>query len=94
MSKVFRYRVCQTQRSRVTFVNGRWLGLQIDNADAETLYNSCPLVWEYLEAAGREGWELVAASSHAESAYGERSNAANLLFLKKKSRREDVKTLG
>ena len=83
MSKVFKYRVCQTQMARVIFVNGRWQGLQIENADAETLYNSCPMVWEYLDAAGRDGWELVAAAPHAVSQSGGVSNTTNLLFLKK-----------
>jgi hypothetical protein len=83
VSRVFRYRVCQTQMARVTFVNGRWQGLQIENADADMLYNSCPMVWEYLEAAGRDGWELVAAAPHAGSDAGRVLNAAILLFLKK-----------
>lgn len=84
MSRMFKYRVCQTQMARVTFVNGRWQGLQIDNADAAALYNSCPMVWEYLEAAGRDGWELVAAVPHAVALRsGEAANAAELLFLKK-----------
>ena len=83
MAKIFKYRVCQTQMARVTFVNGRWQGLQIENADANTLYNSCPMVWEYLEAAGRDGWELVAAAPHAQNDAGRVSNTTNLLFLKK-----------
>jgi len=83
LSKVFKYRVCQTQMARVTFVNGRWQGLQIENADACTLYNSCPMVWEYLDAAGRDGWELVAAPPDAGSQGVEGQPAANLLFLKK-----------
>jgi hypothetical protein len=41
------------------------------------------MVWEYLEAAGRDGWELVAAAPHAGSDAGRVSNAAILLFLKK-----------
>jgi hypothetical protein len=83
VNRVFKYRVCQTQMARVTFVNGRWQGLQIESADAGTLYNSCPMVWEYLEAAGRDGWELVAAVPHATSDAGGVSNVTNLLFLKK-----------
>ncbi len=83
MSRIFKYRVCQTQLARVTFVNGRWQGLQIENADAGMLYNSCPMVWEYLEAAGRDGWELVTAAPQAASSGGEVSNATSLLFLKK-----------
>jgi hypothetical protein len=83
VSRVFKYRVCQTQMARVTFVNGRWQGLQIENADANTLYNSCPMVWEYLEAAGRDGWELVATAPHAVSRSGDVSNTTSLLFLKR-----------
>lgn len=83
MSRIFRYRVCQMQMARVTFVNGRWQGLQIENADANTLYNSCPMVWEYLDAAGRDGWELVAAAPQAISDGAGVSNTANLLFLRK-----------
>lgn len=69
--------------ARVTFVNGRWQGLQIEGAAAETLYNSCPMVWEYLEAAGRDGWELVSAAPHAANFGPDVSNTTNLLFLKK-----------
>jgi hypothetical protein len=71
--------------ARVTFVNGRWQGLQIESADANTLYNSCPMVWEYLEAAGRDGWELVASAAQASSDAGAVSNTTNLLFLKKET---------
>jgi hypothetical protein len=71
--------------ARVTFVNGRWQGLQIENADMGTLYNSCPMIWEYLEAAGRDGWELVSSAPHATSDAGGVSNTTNLLFLKKEA---------
>jgi hypothetical protein len=71
--------------ARVTFVNGRWQGLQIENADAGMLYNSCPMIWEYLDAAGREGWELVGTAPHATSDAGGVSNTTNLLFLKKEA---------
>lgn len=88
MSKVFKYRVCRTQRARVTFVNGRWQGLQIDNASADTLFNSCPMVWDYLDAAGRDGWELVNVASDTEGRAGESSNSINLLYLKKEESTE------
>ncbi len=81
MAKTFNYRVCQTQAARVTFVNGRWQGLQVtEEAGPAQLYNSCPWVWEYLESAGRDGWELVAVVSQADAA-----GAANLMFLKKEN---------
>ena len=80
----FKYRVCQIQMARVTYVNGRWQGLQVPEvAGTETVFNSCPMVWEYLEAAGREGWELVAVAGHAISHTDEVSNSVNLLFMKK-----------
>jgi hypothetical protein len=74
--------VCQAQASRVTFVNGRWQGLQVaEHSNPAELYNSCPMVWEYLESAGRDGWELVAVTTQAEGLGT--PGAANLLFLKK-----------
>ena len=82
MTKTFKYRVCQTQMARVTFVNGRWQGLQVpEEANPAQLYNSCPMVWEYLESAGRDGWELVASAPQIDVTTGH--HAANLLFLKK-----------
>ncbi|HEY0376317.1 MAG TPA: hypothetical protein VGC87_05105 [Pyrinomonadaceae bacterium] len=82
MGKTFKYRVCQTQAARVTFVNGRWQGLQVlEETDTAQLYNSCPMVWEYLESAGRDGWELVASAPQIDVTTGQQ--AANLLFLKK-----------
>jgi hypothetical protein len=82
VTKTFKYRVCQMQAARVTFVNGRWQGLQVtEGADTAQLYNSCPMIWEYLESAGRDGWELVASAPQIDVTTGQR--AANLLFLKK-----------
>ena len=84
MAKAFKYRVCQMQMARVTFVNGHWQGLQIqEGIDQAQLYNSCPMVWEYLDSAGRDGWELVATSEQAISYGSEVANMASLLFLKK-----------
>lgn len=82
MAKSFKYRVCQTQMARVTFVNGHWQGLQVpEDAEPAQLYNSCPMVWEYLESAGRDGWELVAVAAQTDGISS--PNGANLLFLKK-----------
>jgi hypothetical protein len=83
VAKTFKYRVCRVERTHVTFVNGHWQGLQIpEDSSPEELYNSCPMVWDYLEAAGKDGWELVTASAQA-ATYGEVGSAASLLFLKK-----------
>ena len=84
MAKTFKYRVCQVQRSRVTFVNGHWQGLQVpEEVHPAQLYNSCPMVWDYLESAGRDGWELAAVAPQADGAAG--PDTANLLFLKKET---------
>lgn len=82
MAKTFKYRVCQVQMARVTFVNGRWQGLQVpEESNPAELYNSCPMVWEYLESSGRDGWELVAVTSQTDGMGS--SVAATLLYLKK-----------
>jgi hypothetical protein len=84
MAKSFKYRVCQLQMARVTFVNGHWQGLQVpEQSNPAELYNSCPMVWEYLESAGRDGWELVSIAPHPESAGPQ--GASNLLFLKRET---------
>jgi hypothetical protein len=64
MAERYEYQVCQSQSARVTFVNGVWMG-SVDPAASEhnAALNSCPLVWDYLQEAGREGWELVAAAT-------------------------------
>ena len=84
MAKAFKYRVCQVQMARVTFVNGHWQGLQVpENSDPAQLYNSCPMVWEYLDSAGRDGWELVGTAQQAFTYGSEVAHTTSLLFLKK-----------
>jgi hypothetical protein len=86
LPKTYKYRVCQMQMSRVTFVNGLWQGLQVhEGMDQAQLYNSCPMVWEYLESVGRDGWELVATAQQALTYGTEVGNTTSLLFLKKTS---------
>ena len=69
MAKRFKYNVCQVQAGHVTYVNGRWQGNQaLAGAAMEQLIRTCPVLWEYLNAVGREGWELssvVLQSGHA-----------------------------
>ncbi len=86
VSRTFKYRVCQVQSARVTFVNGHWQGLQVPvESGPAGLLNSCPMVWEYLESAGRDGWELVAASRQSGN-YGMASpGSSTLIFLKKET---------
>jgi hypothetical protein len=86
LSKTYKYRVCQMQMSRVTFVNGLWQGLQVhEGMDQSQLYNSCPMVWEYLDSAGRDGWELTGTAQQAITYGSEVANTTSLLFLKKTS---------
>jgi hypothetical protein len=84
MAQAFEYLVCQTQWGYVTFVNGEWQGsIDYRSTDPDVAYKSCPQVWEYLNRAGRDGWELVSAvtlvSTHSEGS----SQATNQLFLKR-----------
>ena len=57
----YSYQVCQQQANRITFVDGQWIGtVPLGSADNDALYAACPEVWDYLSAAGKGGWELVA----------------------------------
>jgi hypothetical protein len=58
------YQVCSVQYGRVTFVNGAWQGSAPIGEDTNASLESCPLLWEYLSAAGRDGWELVGTTTH------------------------------
>ncbi|MDT5269324.1 MAG: hypothetical protein QOH49_1510 [Acidobacteriota bacterium] len=60
----FDYQVCSVQYGRVTFVNGAWRGRTPMSEDTSTSLESCPNVWDYLQEAGRDGWELVAVVTH------------------------------
>jgi hypothetical protein len=52
------------QQSRVTFANGKWLGDVPQTApDIQKAFASCPEVWDHLNQAGAEGWQLVAATT-------------------------------
>jgi hypothetical protein len=65
----FEYRVCQAQQGRMTFADGVWLGeVAQDAADVVAAFESCPQVWDYLNEAGAEGWEMVAATTRVEGA--------------------------
>jgi hypothetical protein len=61
----FEYQVCQVQSAAVTFVNGVWQGdvpmAQLN--EPQEISDHCPKVWEYLNLAGQQGWELVAVSA-------------------------------
>jgi hypothetical protein len=80
MTPTFEYRVCLVQQSRVTFVDGAWAGqVPQDQANVQVAFNSCPVVWDYLDQAGAQGWELVAANSRTESG----SQPIEILYLKR-----------
>jgi hypothetical protein len=80
----FEYLVCQTQYSRVTFVNGEWQGtIPLSSGDSKASLDSCPEVWEYLAQAGRAGWQLITVANATISAEGQVSQISNQLFLKR-----------
>jgi hypothetical protein len=83
----FEYLVCQTQFSRVTFVNGAWQGtVALASGDWQAALDSCPLMWDYLALAGRDGWELVATTHSAITNSDTTSQLACQLFLKRQRR--------
>jgi hypothetical protein len=59
------YLVCLSQYGKVTFVNNEWQGRvavqQGMSEDQDRVLDSCPDFCDYLQQAGRDGWELVAA---------------------------------
>ena len=60
MDKRFEYQVCYGLVDRITFSNGQWLGADIPESKRKPEdVLKCPLMWEYLERAGGDGWELV-----------------------------------
>ena len=78
--KQFEYRTCSVQYDRVTFVNGVWNGkVQMEKDKSDVAIRSCPLIHEYLQESGSEGWELVACFSQPAGA-GENIQT---LFLKR-----------
>ena len=82
MFEEFEYQVCRVQFSRVTFVNGSWQGtIKPTEASQDRAMGTCPYVWDYLQQAGQDGWELVAALDHSFE-----GNNWQVLFLKRKRR--------
>ena len=80
----FEYLVCMVQNSRVTFVNGEWQGtVRAESNDMRAALESCPQVWDYLNTAGADGWELAGAVNvsitHDQSA----SQLSSNLYLKR-----------
>ena len=60
MGTGFQHQVCYSILDRVTFVNGVWQGADIPEPERQQKdVEDCPLVWDYLDQAGAEGWELV-----------------------------------
>jgi hypothetical protein len=76
------YQVCSVQYGRVTFVNGAWQGSAPIGEDTSASLESCPLVWDYLRAAGRDGWELVATTMQPQA---QPDAVQNTLYLKRPS---------
>ncbi|HEX3280360.1 MAG TPA: hypothetical protein VHR36_03940 [Pyrinomonadaceae bacterium] len=80
----FEYLVCQTQYGRVTFANGEWQGsVALSSGDSQAALDSCPQVWDYLNEAGRVGWQLITAVNATITNDGQNSQVSNQLFLKR-----------
>jgi hypothetical protein len=80
----FEYLVCQTQYSRVTFVNGEWHGsVALNSGDWQLALDSCPDVWEYLNQVGSLGWQLVTAAQSTITTEGQTSQVSHQLFLRR-----------
>ncbi|MFP2908855.1 hypothetical protein ACLESD_28155 [Pyxidicoccus sp. 3LFB2] len=60
----FEYRIAQSQEGRVTFVNGQWAGrVPIQDASRSAKpFESCETQWDWLQAEGLHGWELVSST--------------------------------
>jgi hypothetical protein len=83
MAKRFKYSVCQVQAGHVTYVNGRWQGNQaLAGAAMEQLIRTCPVLWEYLNAVGREGWELISVVRQSSDAGDPASSVYHYLMKK------------
>lgn len=57
---------------RVTFVNGVWQGHDIPEGERRPEdVQACPLVWDYLNSAGADGWQLVTVLESSQQAKGQ-----------------------
>ncbi len=54
----FEYLVVKMQSDRILTANGHWQGTV--EQGGEGALESCPDLFEYLEEAGAQGWDLVA----------------------------------
>ena len=76
MSREYEFRCCQSSFNRITLVDGRWQGEGImpsRKEDIQVAIESCPREWDYLRAAGEQGWDLV----------GVARGAARILYLRR-----------
>lgn len=75
----FEYLVVKMQSERVLTANGHWQGT-VDRGEEGDL-ESCPSLFEYLEEAGAQGWDLVALDPEEEGTaqlYFKRSHPGNV----------------
>ncbi len=76
----FEYQILQSQNAAVTFVNGQWQGEGSPQQATEAAdpLAGCPVLWDYLDQAGEQGWELIASSPHPREGV-----TVEVLYLKK-----------
>lgn len=75
----FEYMICTAQLMHLTFVNDQWQGVL--PPDARGALESCPKLWDFLQEAGDDGWELVTV------ALSSKSDELTTLYLKRKKMR-------
>jgi hypothetical protein len=72
MTKQFQHQVCYSVIDRVTFANGVWQGADIPESQRQQKdVETCPFIWDYLQRAGAEGWELVCVMENPNPAKGQ-----------------------
>ncbi len=75
----FEYMVCATQLMHLTFVNGQWQGSLPPNANGAL--ETCPMLWDFLQEVGRNGWELITVTPSP------KLDEVSTVYLKREKRR-------
>ena len=74
----FEYMICSAQLMYVTFVNGQWQGELPPNATSAL--ETCPKLWDFLQNAGQNGWDLITVTTSA------KPDELTTLYLKREKR--------
>ncbi len=72
----FEYMICSAQLMHLTFVNGQWQGDLPPGVNGAL--DTCPKLWDFLQEAGDDGWELITVTSFV------KPDELTTLYLKRK----------